>query len=64
MNEIKTGEIRYFAWGNEGIAKIGNRNVPLVSLWTVLEDRSVRTIGLCPKETARAAGWVMECPYS
>jgi hypothetical protein len=64
MKEIKYGEIRYFVCGNEGLAKIGNLELPLVTLWTVNKDESVKTIGVCPEETARFAGWVMECPWA
>jgi hypothetical protein len=61
---IKHGEIRYFIWGNEGLAKIGNLELPLVTLWTIRPDFSIREIGVCPKETASAAGWIEDCPYS
>jgi hypothetical protein len=63
MKEIKCGETRYFEWGNEGLAKIGNLELPLVTLWTINRDESVKTIGVCPKETALAAEWIMECPF-
>jgi hypothetical protein len=63
MNEIKVGEIRYFEWGNEGMAKIGNLELPLVTVWTINRDESVKTIGVCLKKTALVAGWIMECPF-
>jgi hypothetical protein len=62
--EIKFGEIRYFTWDDEGIAKIGNLTIPLVTLWTINKDESVKTIGICPEDTAKRAGWVKEDPYS
>jgi hypothetical protein len=64
MNDIKVGEVRYFIWGDEGLARIGNLEMPLVTLWTVNRDESVKTIGVCPKNTAQRAGWVEECPFS
>jgi hypothetical protein len=64
MNDIKIGEIRYFTWGDEGLARIGNLEVPLGSLWTIHKDESVKTIGVCPDDTAQRAGWVQESPYS
>jgi hypothetical protein len=60
---MKAGEIRYFKWGNEGLAKIGNLELPLVTLWTVKKDDSVNELGTCPELTAIAAGWVEDCPY-
>jgi hypothetical protein len=62
MNGIK--EVRYFTRGDEGLAKIGNLELPLVTLWTANNDGSVRTIGICPRDTAQRAGWVEECPFS
>jgi hypothetical protein len=64
MKEIKAGEIRYFTWSNEGSAKLGNLELPLVTLWTARKDGSVNELGACPEETAERAGWVKENPYS
>jgi len=55
MGNIKTGEVRYFQWGNEPAG--------MVSTWTVKKDRSVKLLGYKKLEYVLEKKLFQECPY-